>query len=150
VSASEASNIAPIRLAISVFIDPLDFVDGTSFRSSPCVGQAGGPTSSSHFRVIRTVYGQIGHCSFRSRVPCFVLAFLESAACGYACSKPRFGPPQGERLYVIPAVAGAGAAGPAGRGAWMLPLEFARHLARSVFPRRRRGGSDSDRDGDDA
>jgi hypothetical protein len=41
----------------------------------------------------------------------------------------------GERLYVISAVAGAGAAGPAGRRAGMLPLEFARHLARSVFPR---------------
>jgi hypothetical protein len=39
----------------------------------------------------------------------------------------------GERLYVIFPVAGAGTAGPAGRRAGMLPLEFPRHFAGSVF-----------------
>ena len=46
----------------------------TSRMLSPCSGQAGGPTSSSHFRVIRTVYGQVGHRSLSSRVPCLGLA----------------------------------------------------------------------------
>jgi hypothetical protein len=60
----------------------------------------------------------------------------------------RVGSAAGERLYVIFPVAGAGAAGSPGRRAGVLSLEFARHLARSVSPRRERGGSDRDRDSD--
>ena len=52
----------------------------------------------------------------------------------------------GQRLYVIFPVAGTGTGREPGRRAGMLSLEFPRQLARSVFPRRERAGSDCDRD----
>jgi hypothetical protein len=52
----------------------------------------------------------------------------------------------GQRLDVIFAVAGAAAGREPGGRAGMLPLEFPRHLARSVFPRRGRAGGDHNRD----
>jgi hypothetical protein len=58
----------------------------------------------------------------------------------------RVGPATGKRLYVIPPVSGATADHEPGGRAGMLPLEFPRHLAGSVFPGRWRGGGNRNRD----
>jgi len=55
----------------------------------------------------------------------------------------------GERLDVIFAVARTGAAGFPGRWARMLPLEFPRHLTRSVLFRRNRGHGEHNRSRND-
>jgi hypothetical protein len=61
----------------------------------------------------------------------------------------RVGPAPGERLYVIFSVSGTGTGRTPGGRARMLPLEFPRHLTRSIIRRRDWSGHERHHDRDD-